>query len=735
DPDAFWYRTRQISIFTKRDEANVNQALWENSRKHLLMFNYAGDKNGRHNLPGEPMLDPLMGVFWVMGIGLTLAGLLRFSRRSHPLELFFPLLFVTALIGGVFSVDFEAPQSLRSIAVIPAIIYFAAVAVAALGREMERNFRPLSHYWLTVPTAVVAGVILVLNAATYFGEQGTDFSSWNAFSTPETLVGQKMAELGPEYTYLVSPFFNNHPSIRFLAPQATDQRPLTLPNALPVRLAAEKPVGLFIHPDDVAVFDQARELYPEADFEIMTSRASDERPVVYFVDLQPANLAAIQGLTLKYYLPEAVDTDNPAPLQSQRVPTVNVTWPQAGPAVDDFVAEWQGILYAADYGAYTLHLTTPGPATLEIDGKVVFEGHGDQLIPRVLAQGNHQFRLRVEAGEGQVLLAWTPPGEAETLVPQEAFYGPPITNNGLQGTFYPNADWSGDPVLQRIDPVLDTYFHLIPLPRPYSVVWEGWLDVPQTGVYRLGLRAVEFAELFVDGNLLVATNAQNQLIDQAITLEARPHKIRIRFKDTVDRSRIHLYWTRPNGDFEAIPSQYLYPPSDEPPEPVRLQTLAPVETQPLELAWRLTIGFQGGDGPGQFLEPRDVAVQQNGNLIVADTGNKRVQILDTQGNPIRTLTGDDLPFEEPLAVVVSSRDEIFVLESTLQWIYHYDAEGDFITRFGGPEAHFFHPRGLSILADDTLVVADTGTASLKFFSPGGALRGQIGTLGDGPGQF
>ncbi len=742
NPSEFWYRTQQISIFTKRDQADVLAALQETTTKHLLMFNFEGDKNGRHNLPGMPMLDPAMAVFWMLGLGLAIRQLWSAKYRLRAAHLFFILLLFTALIGGIFSVDFEAPQSLRSIAVIPAVLYFCALAVAALGREAERSLRPLPQAWVLVPAITLAGFVLFSNAATYFLRQANDFASWNAFSTPETIVGREMAELGPAYDYVLSPFFTNHPTIRFLAPAAVkNQEPLILPGALPVRQPAERPVALFIHPDDVAVFEEAGRLYPNATFEIANSQSEDERPVVYFVNLQPSDIAAVQGLQLTYTSaptatssagsPEAGATP---PLRTSRAMHISATWPQDSPAADEFVAEWEGILYAPRYGAYNLRLVTPGPAQLDIDGFTIFEGPGEQFTTMTLAQGDHSIRLRAEAGAGNVALYWQPPGQAETLVPSWSLYAPPITNNGLQGTFYANAAWQGEPVLQRIDPYLDTYFHLLPLQRPYTVEWTGWLDAPLSGSYRLGLRAVQAAELYLDGQQLVTTQTPNDYIDAAVTLEAGLHEIEVRYKDNVDRSRIHLYWTRPDGTFEAIPSQNLWPPLGSPPESRAVEQTPTFEAQPLELQWVASLGGFG-DQPGQFAEPRDVAVLSNGHLVIADTANRRVQLFDKEGDFITTLDGDELPFEEPVAVAVNSRDQILVLDATLQWVYRYDSRGNFIDRFAGPEARLFFPRGLTVFEDDTVAVADTGGARIAFFNLDGSFRGQIGQMGDGPGQF
>ncbi|MBI1878817.1 MAG: hypothetical protein HYR94_11465 [Chloroflexi bacterium] len=604
-----------------------------------------------------------------------------------------------------------------------------------------------------------------------------------------------MAELGPNTFYYLSPFLINHPTLHFLAPEIKDQRILTLPDPLPIRELPDHPVVLFIHPDDLWVFEQAQRIYPNANFEIASSQTDDVTPVVYLVDLQPLNLASVQGLQLRYYEPaadEAGDTPPEAPpFHTERALSVNVSWPADRPpaanssgtiAPFDFVAEWSGVLYAPRYGPYSLRLITPGSGLLELDGNIIFDGEGEQLTGLPLAQGNHSIRVRAEGAPGQVALYWQPPGEGETLIPQWALYVPPIINHGLLGNYYPNDRWEGQPALQRIDPFLDIYFHFTPLPRPYTVEWTGSLDAPQSGLYRLGLRAVQEAQLYLDGQLLIPglvpekisllppeeqphtsifwvifrwlasvlglefseetkpvsplpteTIVFNQPNDVTISLEAGLHDIRVRYKDNTDRSQIHLSWTLPTGVQEPIPSENLWPPLGR--YPAReAPTVAATEVASLTLKGLATLGGPGNE-PGQFFEPRDVAVLRDGNLVVADTVNRRVQILNPQGVPLKILTGDPFPFEEPLAVAVNSRDEILILDSTLQWVYRYDSAGNFLDRFGGPAALLFHPRGLAVVDDDSVVLADTGSSRLALFSADGAPAGTIGGPGSGPGQF
>ena len=51
-----------------------------------------------------------------------------------------------------------------------------------------------------------------------------------------------------------------------------------------------------------------------------------------------------------------------------------------------------------------------------------------------------------------------------------------------------------------------------------------------------------------------------------------------------------------------------------------------------------TIGSQGS-GPGQFCTPTGVAVDGGGNIVVAEFGNNRVQVLTADGRHVRTLGG------------------------------------------------------------------------------------------------
>jgi streptogramin lyase len=706
NPTNFWARVQKTSIVNRRDEPDLDKALWRSTYLHLLMFNFHGDRNGRHNLPGEPMLDPAMGVLFVLGFGLALA------RLRQPGHLFFFILFSAGLLGGILSLDFEAPQALRTIAVLPAVFYFCALSVEALGRQVAAELRPWPVSWLAAPAVVLGSFIFYYNAHTYFDRQAHDFGSWNAFSTAESIVGQRMAQLGSDYIFYLSPFFNEHPAIRFLSPATPDRRQFILPDALPVRQPADRPAALFIHPDDKWIYDSAQSLYPSAKFEVISDEQTNT-PVVYVAELSRENVAQLQGLELRYWRNQGWDG---LPQTSLVVKMIDQFWPDAAslalssdsPAGGGFAAEWSGTLYAPEYGSYVFTLRAPAAAYLEIDGNVVvtLENGGQQIAPLLLAQGNHRLRLRALGGMGEVGLLWQQPGYQTEVVPSWAFYRPPVTNHGLQGNYYANADWNGAPTLARIDPFLDMYFHITPLPRPYTVEWSGVLATPRSGTYALGLRAIDWAQLYVDGRLVVETSGPDALTQATLTLNQGPHDLRLRFKDATGRSRLHLLWQPPGqAELVAIPAQYLWPSRSSYVETTPAE-LPPPETPAAPLAIPLPASTSVSTGqmkiiPADFGEiplsqPRGIAVGPNGRVYVTDTGNQRLLILDQGGRLLSKAHGGAEPFAELSDVATDKSGQVYVLDVGREHLSIFDAEGNYLREVPAQPDYIDHSRGLFV---------------------------------------
>jgi DNA-binding beta-propeller fold protein YncE len=112
------------------------------------------------------------------------------------------------------------------------------------------------------------------------------------------------------------------------------------------------------------------------------------------------------------------------------------------------------------------------------------------------------------------------------------------------------------------------------------------------------------------------------------------------------------------------------------------------------------VGYFGGPGrPGKpangaFLSPTNAAVDRQGNIYVADTGNYRVQILDPAGKFLRTFGTQG------------------------------DAPGEFI-----------RPKGIAVDSEGHIYVADAEFNNFQILSPQGQPLLAVGALGSEPGQF
>ena len=303
-------------------------------------------------------------------------------------------------------------------------------------------------------------------------------------------------------------------------------------------------------------------------------------------------------------------------------------------------------------------------------------------------------------------------------MPQWAFYRPPATNNGLQGNYYANANWEGAPRLARIDPFLDIYFHLTPLPRPYSVEWSGVLVAPQAGPYGLGLRAIDWAQLYLDNQLVLETMGPNAYTQASLTLAEGLHDVRLRFKDTTARSRLHLFWQPPGqASAVAIPSHYLWPSRSSYVETAPVEELPPLEalpapeTQPLPAAPSASAGqmtiFSTDLGETPLSQPRGIAVGPNGRLYLADTGNHRLLVLDQEDGLLSQVNGGAEPFDDLSEVAVDNNGRVYALDAGRARLSLFDAEGEYLSEVPVPATYTGRSRGMFVDNQNNLWLANT----------------------------
>ena len=142
-----------------------------------------------------------------------------------------------------------------------------------------------------------------------------------------------------------------------------------------------------------------------------------------------------------------------------------------------------------------------------------------------------------------------------------------------------------------------------------------------------------------------------------------------------------------------------------------------VETQTAYEPVRSMIRF----GDETLKDPQDLRMGPDGNLYIADTGNKRVLVVSRDGELIREIK-DKKNFKTPSGVNVDAEGNIYVADESARAVLVYDQAGKLIRTWSKPthplfgETAPYKPRKVVIDKRGTCTSAPraTPTASCRF---------------------
>ncbi len=131
---------------------------------------------------------------------------------------------------------------------------------------------------------------------------------------------------------------------------------------------------------------------------------------------------------------------------------------------------------------------------------------------------------------------------------------------------------------------------------------------------------------------------------------------------------------------------------------------------------------------GTFSEPWGVAVGPDGSVYVTDTWNHRVQKFTGDGRPVKSwgLFGQPSPdfpnseyvFWGPRGIAVDSDGRVFVADTGNKRIVVFDANGNYLTEFGSggfDPGQFDEPVGVAAGSDGSIYVTDTWNQRIQSF--------------------
>jgi serine/threonine protein kinase/sugar lactone lactonase YvrE len=138
-----------------------------------------------------------------------------------------------------------------------------------------------------------------------------------------------------------------------------------------------------------------------------------------------------------------------------------------------------------------------------------------------------------------------------------------------------------------------------------------------------------------------------------------------------------------------------------------------------------------GEGPGQFREPSGVSVDSNGNLYVADKGNSRIQKLGADGRPLAQWGGPG-QLNTPVALALDTQGNVYVADSGNNRIQKFAPNGQTLQQWGGfgkGPGQFSSPSGVAVDSQGSMYVVDQANDRVQKLAADGQVLAQWGTSG------
>ncbi|HOT93424.1 MAG TPA: TIGR03663 family protein [Anaerolineae bacterium] len=135
-----------------------------------------------------------------------------------------------------------------------------------------------------------------------------------------------------------------------------------------------------------------------------------------------------------------------------------------------------------------------------------------------------------------------------------------------------------------------------------------------------------------------------------------------------------------------------------------------------------------GAAPGQFNEPWGIAVAPDGTVYVADTWNHRIQKFDARGRYLtgwgtlaQATVGDPTGygrFYGPRGIAIGPMGMVYVTDTGNKRVQVFDADGNFLRQFGGSGSwvgQMNEPVGIAVDVEGTVYIADTWNRRVQVF--------------------
>lgn len=212
-PHDFWERTSQVLAVGRVAQKGLLRLIASNFIQTLGGFFLRGDSRWHYNLPGKPIFDPIMAIFFVLGLLITL------RNWRKPEYVLLPIWVMGMCLPAVLTED-AMPQGQRMFGVIPAIFGLAALGIDTVLNVLSKKIGMRVLYVALAALVVFEG----LSAAnTYFNNWARQPDTFYAFHSDHVLLAEQASkELDAGHTVVIQSQHYKHPTVIFSEPRTLD---------------------------------------------------------------------------------------------------------------------------------------------------------------------------------------------------------------------------------------------------------------------------------------------------------------------------------------------------------------------------------------------------------------------------------------------------------------------------------------------------------------------------------